>query len=176
MDVTAVAPVLQFGISRFLQAHVDLFVSEALQKGEALGKIIVVQTTDNPESAKRVAALSSGQPYPVKVQGLWKAERLMKYVGHPPSSGLFTLIRSGRRCVGSLSATSESSSPIQATKDMCLALQMAQTCSSRELRPRQVFLQNCWCYCTIAESGIPKLRSAFFPANLLPAMEMHCVN
>lgn len=70
MDVTAVAPVLQFGTSRFLQAHVDLFVSEALQKGEALGKIIVVQTTDNPESAKRVAALSSGQPYPVKVQGL----------------------------------------------------------------------------------------------------------
>ena len=47
-------PILQFGTSRFLQAHVDLFVSEALQRGEALGKITVVQTTSSPESRKRL--------------------------------------------------------------------------------------------------------------------------
>ena len=28
-------PIIQFGTSRFLQAHVDLFVSEALGKGAA---------------------------------------------------------------------------------------------------------------------------------------------
>ena len=63
-------PILQFGTSRFLQAHVDLFVSEAMAKGEALGGIAVVQTTANPQSAERVAALARGEPYPVHVRGL----------------------------------------------------------------------------------------------------------
>ena len=40
-------PILQFGTGRFLQAHVDLFVSEALAAGKALGRIAVVQTTDS---------------------------------------------------------------------------------------------------------------------------------
>lgn len=62
--------ILQFGTSRFLLAHADLFVSEALQRGEAVGTITLVQTTGNAESAKRVAALSSGQAYPVRVRGL----------------------------------------------------------------------------------------------------------
>ena len=43
-------PILQFGTSRFLQAHVDLFVSEALESGDALGGITVVQSTDSPTS------------------------------------------------------------------------------------------------------------------------------
>lgn len=63
-------PILQFGTSRFLQAHVDLFVSQALERGEALGGITVVQTTDNPASAARVAALASGAGYDVLVRGL----------------------------------------------------------------------------------------------------------
>ena len=63
-------PILQFGTSRFLQAHVDLFVSEALAQGEALGGIAVVQTTTNLQSAERVAALNRGEPYPVRVRGL----------------------------------------------------------------------------------------------------------
>lgn len=63
-------PILQFGTSRFLQAHVDLFVSEALACGEALGGMTVVQTTGNPASAGRVAALASGDGYPVRVRGL----------------------------------------------------------------------------------------------------------
>lgn len=63
-------PILQFGTSRFLQAHVDLFVSEALACGEAVGGMTVVQTTGNPASAGRVAALVSGRGYPVRVRGL----------------------------------------------------------------------------------------------------------
>ena len=63
-------PILQFGTSRFLQAHVDLFVSDALERGEALGGITVVQTTANPQSTERVLALSRGLPYPVRIRGL----------------------------------------------------------------------------------------------------------
>jgi tagaturonate reductase len=63
-------PILQFGASRFLQAHVDLFVSEALSRGEAMGRIAVAGTTGSPESRRRVAAFAAGQPYPVLVKGL----------------------------------------------------------------------------------------------------------
>ena len=63
-------PILQFGTSRFLQAHVDLFVSQALERGEALGRIAVVQSTDSPASTARTAALASGTPYRVLIQGI----------------------------------------------------------------------------------------------------------
>ncbi len=63
-------PILQFGASRFLQAHVDLFVSEALPRGEAMGPIAVAGTTGSPESRRRVAAFAAGKPYPVLVKGL----------------------------------------------------------------------------------------------------------
>jgi tagaturonate reductase len=62
-------PILQFGTSRFLQAHADLFVSEALDKDEALGRITVVQTTGSPERAGRLAALAAADGYPVIVRG-----------------------------------------------------------------------------------------------------------
>jgi tagaturonate reductase len=61
--------ILQFGTSRFLQAHVDLFVSEALVRGEAVGAIAVVQTTDSADSAERIAALAGGSGYPVHIRG-----------------------------------------------------------------------------------------------------------
>jgi tagaturonate reductase len=63
-------PILQFGASRFLQAHVDLFVSEALPRGEAMGRIAVAGTTGSPDSRRRVAAFAAGKPYPVLVKGL----------------------------------------------------------------------------------------------------------
>jgi tagaturonate reductase len=63
-------PILQFGTSRFLLAHADLFISEALAKGEALGKVTLVQTTGSAESARRIAALTAGGSYPVKIRGL----------------------------------------------------------------------------------------------------------
>ncbi|WP_377296847.1 mannitol dehydrogenase family protein [Rhizobium sp. SGZ-381] len=62
--------ILQFGTSRFLLAHADLFVSEALTTGEALGTIAVVQTTSSGESAARIAALSREPHYPVRIRGL----------------------------------------------------------------------------------------------------------
>ena len=62
-------PILQFGTSRFLQAHVDLFVSEALESGNALGQVTMVQTTGSAESARRVAALRHGAAYPVIIRG-----------------------------------------------------------------------------------------------------------
>ena len=68
MNVTT--PILQFGTSRFLQAHVDLFVSQALARGEALGAITVVQTTASTESAARVAAFNAGSGYAVRVRGV----------------------------------------------------------------------------------------------------------
>jgi tagaturonate reductase len=62
-------PILQFGTSRFLQAHVDLFISEALEEGKALGRVTVVQTTSSTESARRVAAFRQGGTYPVVIRG-----------------------------------------------------------------------------------------------------------
>jgi tagaturonate reductase len=63
-------PILQFGTSRFLQAHVDLFVSEAAEQGEALGGITVVQTTGNPASSARTRALARAEGFEVIVRGL----------------------------------------------------------------------------------------------------------
>jgi tagaturonate reductase len=62
--------ILQFGTSRFLLAHADLFVSEAMERGEALGPIAVVQTTSSAESAGRIAALRQHPAYPVRIRGI----------------------------------------------------------------------------------------------------------
>ncbi|WP_425101039.1 mannitol dehydrogenase family protein [Tropicibacter sp. S64] len=61
-------PIIQFGTSRFLQAHVDLFVSEALKTDAALGRIAVVQSTGDAARAKRLAALANG--YDVRLRGI----------------------------------------------------------------------------------------------------------
>ncbi len=63
-------PILQFGTSRFLQAHVDLFVSEAAERGMALGGITVVQTTGNPASTARMRAMARAEGFDVIVRGL----------------------------------------------------------------------------------------------------------
>ncbi|HZX28380.1 MAG TPA: mannitol dehydrogenase family protein [Telluria sp.] len=63
------SPILQFGTSRFLQAHVDLFIHQALQRHEALGRITVVQTTADTGRAQRIAAFNSPGGYPVRVRG-----------------------------------------------------------------------------------------------------------
>jgi tagaturonate reductase len=63
-------PILQFGTSRFLQAHVDLFVSEAATRGEALGGITVVQTTASASSTARTHALARAEGFEVIVRGL----------------------------------------------------------------------------------------------------------
>ena len=58
-------PIVQFGTSRFLLAHVALFVSQALQRGaeeQALGGIGVVQTTRSADSPRRLATLATRRP------------------------------------------------------------------------------------------------------------------
>jgi tagaturonate reductase len=53
---------------------VDLFVSEALAAGQALGGILVVQTTSSPASTARTAALATGAGYPVRIRGLERSQ------------------------------------------------------------------------------------------------------
>jgi tagaturonate reductase len=64
-------PILQFGTSRFLQAHVDFFVTEAARRdpAKALGKITVVQTTSSADSRARIDALRATGRYPVRIRG-----------------------------------------------------------------------------------------------------------
>lgn len=62
-------PILQFGTSRFLQAHADLFVSEAAKSGQALGHVTIVQTTGSAQGAARVAAFRAAGGYPVRIRG-----------------------------------------------------------------------------------------------------------
>jgi tagaturonate reductase len=64
------APILQFGTSRFLQAHADLFVAEALKRGEALGRIAVVQTSGAADRAHRVEAFNRMAAFPVRIRGI----------------------------------------------------------------------------------------------------------
>ncbi|WP_050453939.1 D-mannonate oxidoreductase [Candidatus Burkholderia verschuerenii] len=69
-------PILQFGTSRFLQAHVDFFVTEAARRdpATALGKITVVQTTSSADSRARIDALRATGRYPVRIRGLERDE------------------------------------------------------------------------------------------------------
>lgn len=61
--------ILQFGTSRFLQAHVDLFVHEARQSGQAIGPITVVKTTAGGPRESRIEALGSTKGFPVCLRG-----------------------------------------------------------------------------------------------------------
>lgn len=62
--------ILQFGTSRFLQAHADLFLHEAREAGQDVGRIVIVQTTGAPERAGRLAGFADPAGYPVIVRGL----------------------------------------------------------------------------------------------------------
>jgi len=70
--------ILQFGTGRFLQSHVDLFVSQALAQGQALGGISVVQSTTSPVSSVRAAALAKG--YPVEIRGMQHGQPVQETV------------------------------------------------------------------------------------------------
>jgi tagaturonate reductase len=48
--------IVQFGTSRFLQVHVDLFVHEARAFGQHIGPITIVQTTADVGRSPRVQA------------------------------------------------------------------------------------------------------------------------
>lgn len=61
---------LQFGTSRFLQAHVDLFLQEAKDAGQDVPTIVIVQTSGAAERAGRLAAFSDPAGFPIVIRGL----------------------------------------------------------------------------------------------------------
>lgn len=61
----SITPILQFGTSRFLQAHADLFLSEAMPGARP---VTVVQTSGDASRTKRLHALAEG--YEVRVRGI----------------------------------------------------------------------------------------------------------
>ena len=69
----AKTPIVQFGTSRFLQAHADLFISDAMREGQAVGPVTVVQTSGAADRAGRLAAFD-GRPLPIVVRGLENGE------------------------------------------------------------------------------------------------------
>ena len=69
-------PILQFGTSRFLQAHADLFLSQAMARGQALGPVTVVQSSGDASRAHRVHALADPAGFPVRVMGLIDGQKV----------------------------------------------------------------------------------------------------
>ncbi|MBN8631187.1 MAG: mannitol dehydrogenase family protein [Rhodobacterales bacterium] len=63
----SITPILQFGTSRFLQAHADLFLSEG---PDSLGPVTVVQSSGDAGRRGRLAALAAPEGYVVRVQGI----------------------------------------------------------------------------------------------------------
>ena len=61
--------ILQFGTSRFLQAHVDFFVHEARLAGQDIGPITIVKTTAGGARDGRVEALGGANGFPVRFRG-----------------------------------------------------------------------------------------------------------
>ena len=64
--------ILQFGTSRFLQAHVDLFVHQARQLGQDIGPITIVKTTVGGSRSGRIDAVNNAKGYPVRLRGFDK--------------------------------------------------------------------------------------------------------
>jgi tagaturonate reductase len=62
--------IIQFGTSRFLQAHAALFIHEARISNQDIGPITVVKTTIGTERSGRVAAFGGEVGYPVIIRGL----------------------------------------------------------------------------------------------------------
>ena len=65
-------PVLQFGTSRFLQAHADLFFSE----GDPQQSVTVVQSSGDQSRAHRLAALAAPEGYPVRIRGMMDGQTI----------------------------------------------------------------------------------------------------
>ncbi len=62
--------IIQFGTSRFLQAHVDLFLHEARASGQEVGPVTVVQSSGAASREGRVAAFGQPGGFPVLIRGL----------------------------------------------------------------------------------------------------------
>ena len=70
---TPAESVLQFGSGRFLRAFADLFIHEARQAGQSIGRVVVVQST----GAGRVRSFNDQHGrYRVRVRGIWDGRRV----------------------------------------------------------------------------------------------------
>ncbi|PLX88673.1 MAG: D-mannonate oxidoreductase [Desulfuromonas sp.] len=67
---TSEITILQFGTGRFLQAHVDLFLDEAAKSGQQVGKVCVLQSSDQVEGIARANAFNLQSSYPVRIEGV----------------------------------------------------------------------------------------------------------
>ena len=72
--------IVQFGTSRFLQAHVDLFASEARDAGQDVPRITIVQVTDDADRARRLPAFADPAGFPVKIRGVRDGEGVDRQV------------------------------------------------------------------------------------------------
>jgi len=61
--------ILQFGTGRFLQAHVDLMLSEAAAAGQTVGRVCALQSSGQEQGKARAAALNSQPDYQVRIEG-----------------------------------------------------------------------------------------------------------
>lgn len=68
--------ILQFGTSRFLQAHADFFVHDARKAGQDIGPITVVKTTQGGPRGGRIEAFGAVAGFPVQLKG-YKAGQLI---------------------------------------------------------------------------------------------------
>jgi tagaturonate reductase len=66
--------ILQFGTSRFLQAHADLFVHQAREAGQDIGPITIVKTTNGGARQERVRAFGAPAGFPIHVRGFEKGK------------------------------------------------------------------------------------------------------
>ncbi len=76
--------ILQFGTSRFLQAHVDLFVHEAREAGQNIGPITVVKTTRAGTRENRIVGFQDVKGFPVHLQGS-QAGQIVDVISHVTS-------------------------------------------------------------------------------------------
>lgn len=72
--------VMQFGTSRFLQAHVDLFLHEARQAGQTVPPVVVVQTSGAADRAERVAGFGAAEGFPVLIRGLENGQPVQRRI------------------------------------------------------------------------------------------------
>lgn len=75
-----ITPILQFGTSRFLQAHADLFISEALLRGKAIGPVAIVQSSGDAIRRARLQALAAPGGFAVRVEGIENGEPVSRSV------------------------------------------------------------------------------------------------
>jgi tagaturonate reductase len=72
--------ILQFGTSRFLQAHVDLFVHEARAAGQVIGPITIIKVSGSAERAGRIAAFGRPGGYPVILRGVEDGQKVERRI------------------------------------------------------------------------------------------------